>query len=79
MAGRKMHNADVSNLVIETASITGTGDALAVLSFALGVEQMEQMWRGFLAVSGWMCAACAVPMASTKATQSTDTNLLHRP
>jgi hypothetical protein len=40
IAGRNRDDAEVSNLVINTARITGTGDALAVLSFALGVEQI---------------------------------------
>ncbi len=79
MAGRKMRGAEVSRRAIGTATITGTGDACALFSFALGAEQIEQTWRGFLALSGWMWMACTVPMANTMATQSTDTTPFHRP
>lgn len=76
---RKIRGAVLSTRANGTATITGTGQACAVFSFAFGAEQIEQAWRGFLALSGWMWMACTVPMARTMATQSTDTTPLHHP
>ncbi len=40
-----MRGATISKLVISKAAMTGTGEACAVFNLALGVEQIEQVWR----------------------------------
>ena len=79
VAGRDIRGVEDSTLAIGTATITGTGGTCAGFSFAFGAEQIEQVWRGDLALSGCEWMACTVPMLSKIRAQSTDTTLLHRP
>jgi hypothetical protein len=78
VAGRKIRGVEGSTLAIGTATITGAGETSAAFSFAFGTEQIEQVWRGDLTLSGCEWTACAIPMLSNIKAQSTATTPLHR-
>lgn len=72
--GRKTTKVSCAECALATGRTTGNKITVVVTGPRLGAEQMEQEWCGVEELSGCEWTACAVPIATTSRTQSSDTS-----